>query len=76
MPAPLLVPRRTYLIELCSGERRHWQYLGEDDTGTWWRDRDSGREFSEASLMYAWTVLGEALPDTPTAPEPPAGGQS
>lgn len=52
---------KTYLIELCSGEQHHWQYLGPDPRGAvWWRDRDDDREFCEASLMYAWSILGEA----------------
>lgn len=51
---------RTYEVELCSGERRLWTCLGMD-TGVnhWWRDTETGREFSEASLLYAWTIIGE-----------------
>jgi hypothetical protein len=31
-----------YEIELCSGERRFWIYLGPDEgVAPWWRDRDS-----------------------------------
>ena len=57
---------REYEIELCSGEKCRWRFLGADARGLhWWRDRESGREFSESSLMYAWTVIGEASPDTP-----------
>ena len=50
-----------YEIELCSGERRRWQFLGPDGrTQIWWRDIESGLEFSEASLMYAWHIAGQA----------------
>jgi len=59
-----------YLIELCSGERRRWRCLAHrpgDATG-WWRDLDSGREFNEASLMYAWRIL--AKEDDPMPKEP------
>jgi hypothetical protein len=50
-----------YDIELCSGESRHWQYLGPDSRAQiWWRDTESGLEFSEASLMYAWHIVGKA----------------
>lgn len=48
----------TYLIELCSGELRHWRYLGPDARSQiWWRDVESGLEFSESSLMYAWQII-------------------
>jgi len=51
-----------YLIELCSGEQRRWRYLGPDARGAiWWRDLETGREFSESSLMYAWSIV-ERLP--------------
>ncbi|MBW7903398.1 MAG: hypothetical protein H3C26_18150 [Rhodocyclaceae bacterium] len=50
---------RDYLVELCSGERRCWRCLGADARGqTWWRDLESGLEFNEGSLMYAWRVVG------------------
>jgi len=56
----ILQPNRVYVIELCSGERRHWRFLGWDARElAWWRDEDSGREFSEASLMYAWEIVAE-----------------
>jgi len=43
-----------YLVALCSGEQRRWRYLGPDARGAiWWRDLETGREFSESSLMYA-----------------------
>jgi len=48
-----------YLVELCSGEERRWRCLGPDArTQNWWRDVESGLEFSEASLMYAWKIIG------------------
>ena len=49
-----------FRIELCSGEIRRWRYLGADARSQiWWRDLESGREFNESSLMYAWRVLDE-----------------
>lgn len=50
-----------YVIELCSGERRRWCYLAQSGNGegAWWRDEDSRAEFSEASLMYVWRILGK-----------------
>lgn len=51
-------PEQIYLIELCSGERRRWCYRGGDALGAhWWRDMESGQEFNEASLMYAWQII-------------------
>lgn len=52
-----------YLVELCSGERRLWRFLGADarELG-WWRDEESGLTFSEASLMYAWHIVGPQAP--------------
>lgn len=50
-----------YAIELCSGESRRWQYLGPDGREqVWWHDTESGLEFAEASLMYAWHIVGKA----------------
>jgi hypothetical protein len=50
-----------YVVELCSGERRCWRCLGTDARGlVWWRDEESGAEFNEGSLMYAWQLVGEA----------------
>lgn len=47
-----------YLIALCSGEERRWCYLGPDASGaTWWRDLETELEFSESSLMYAWSIV-------------------
>lgn len=61
---------RIYEVELCSGERRLWRCVGDDARGVrWWRDCESGAEFSESSLMYAWSVIGEAQPALPAAPD-------
>lgn len=50
---------RIYVIELCSGELRHWRYLGPSgDSKVWWRDMEAGFEFSENSVMYAWRIIG------------------
>ena len=47
-----------YEVELCSGERVFWQFLGPDSfTGIWWRDVETGREFNETSLIYAWRIV-------------------
>ena len=53
-----------YTIRLCSGELRCWRFKGADarELG-WWRDVDTGLSFSEASLMYAWQIEGEASAD-------------
>jgi len=76
-----LIPDAIYLIELCSGERRRWRYRGPGAGAgetVWWRDIDSGREFIEASLMYAWTIIRQA--DASDAAQrddaPPATGES
>ena len=48
-----------YAIELCSGEVRYWQYLGPDSRRmVWWLDTETKQGFSEASLMYAWSIKG------------------
>ncbi len=58
-PEPLAV----YVIELCSGERCQWRYLGLDgDREPRWRDLASGRTFTEASLMYAWKIVAQVVP--------------
>jgi hypothetical protein len=57
-PMPILRPGAIYAIELCSGERCRWQYLGAEREVVRWRDLESGREFDEASLMYAWKIVG------------------
>lgn len=63
-------PNAIYAVELCSGERRRWRCLPSrpGDASRWWRDLESGREFNEASLMYAWRIL--SLEDTPLPDEP------
>jgi len=61
-----LIPQAVYEVELCSGEHRRWQYLGlEAGREPVWRDLETGRAFRESSLMYAWTLLGEAPGDPP-----------
>lgn len=61
-----LQPGRIYVVELCSGELRRWRYLGTDRRElAWWRDEESGREFSEASLMYVWAIVAEERDVTP-----------
>lgn len=57
-------PAGNYLIELCSGELRRWRYLGSDaQARNWWRDCETGREFSEDSVMYSWRIVGADDPD-------------
>ena len=57
------LPDATYLIELCSGEQRLWRYLGPDSrSAIWWKDLENGREFNEASLMYAWKIVAKQTP--------------
>ena len=54
-------PDRSYRIRLCSGELGRWRFDGVDARGfAWWRDEETGLSFSEASLMYAWEIVGEA----------------
>ncbi|KAB2922236.1 MAG: hypothetical protein F9K30_12820 [Dechloromonas sp.] len=62
-----------YLVELCSGEIRRWRRLPPrpGEKAIWWRDLESGREFSEASLLYAWRILSvedEASINPPSLP--------
>lgn len=55
-------PGRHYRIGLCCGDTRIWEFVGIDScTLEWWRDSETGNEFSESSLMYAWWII-EALP--------------
>jgi len=55
-----LEPQVIYLIKLCSGEQRRWQYLRTDGlTRTVWRDMDTGREFNETSVLYVWEIVGK-----------------
>ena len=54
-----LVVNAVYVIELCSGELRYWQYLGADSRRLfWWLDTETKQEFNEASIMYAWSIKG------------------
>lgn len=65
---PALAVQRVYLIELCSGERRHWRYLGPGSgVSVWWQEVDGGRQFNEASLLYAWRIVAEADDSSPGA---------
>ena len=58
-----------YRIELCSGEERHWRYLGPDSRAViWWIDLENGHEFNEASLMYAWKVIAKVTTPLPRQP--------
>lgn len=51
---------RVYIVELCSGEQRRWRFLGADAGGVvCWRDEETGRVFSEASVMYVWKIVAE-----------------
>lgn len=57
---PAMRSQAIFRIELCSGEIRRWRYLGADARSlVWWRDMESGQEFNESSLMYAWRILDE-----------------
>lgn len=59
-PVTALRSQAIFRIELCSGEIRRWRYLGADaQAHLWWRDMESGQEFNESSLMYAWRILDE-----------------
>lgn len=61
---------RLYLVELCSGERRRWRYLGADPRQLgWWRDEDTGMAFSEAGVMYAWHIVAP-IDEAAGAPAP------
>lgn len=47
-----------YTIELCSGEKRLWKYLGlGDGESSWWQDMESEVIFNESSILYAWKIL-------------------
>ena len=53
-----LLPHTVYHIELCSGEQRRWRSLGAGAGGAaWWRDEETGLEFNEGGLLYAWHVV-------------------
>ncbi len=61
-----LVVNAIYRIALCDGEILQWQYLGPDARGTaCWRDAETGNEFSESSLMYAWEIVDGDAPEKP-----------
>lgn len=63
MDKPIVI-NHTYSIRLCSGETRAWKYLGEGAGGrVWWCDISTGVVFNEASILYAWEMLGEFMPD-------------
>jgi len=65
------VAGRVYRVALCSGELRRWRCLGTDARGAmWWRDEESGSEFNEGALMYAWHLIGEAPADEPPTSAP------
>lgn len=53
-----LMPGAVYLVELCSGEQRHWQYLGPLglENQRWW-DIETSREFNEGGVLYAWKII-------------------
>lgn len=52
-----LTVNTVYVVELCSGEIRHWRHLGSDSRQqVWWLDEETGQEFHEGSLMYAWSL--------------------
>ncbi len=58
-------PNGIYLIELCSGEYRRWRFCGFDSgSQIWWCDLETGREFSETSVMYSWKIVRKE--DLPT----------
>ncbi|MBS1228360.1 MAG: domain S-box [Proteobacteria bacterium] len=58
-------PDAIYEIELCNGERRRWRYCGAvSQSQIWWRDMETGREFNETSVMYAWTIIRKEEPST------------
>ena len=52
-----------YVVELCSGEQRRWCYRGVDRRGVgWWKDMETGVEFSDTSLLYVWQLLRKEAP--------------
>ena len=55
-------PGQRYLIGLCCGDTRIWEFIGVDArTFEWWKDTETGKAFSSASIMYAWWII-EAQP--------------
>jgi hypothetical protein len=58
-----LVINDVYTIELCSGEKRQWKFLGQDSRRlVWWQDLETKQEFNESSLMYAWSIKEQESP--------------
>jgi hypothetical protein len=56
-----LIPQAVYVVKLCSGEERHWQYMGQDVLArSLWRDMETGLSFNETSLLYVWEIVGKA----------------
>ena len=54
-----LVVNAIYRVELCGSEAR-WQYLGQDEHAEpCWRDVETGREFRESGVMYAWQIIAK-----------------
>ncbi|MDA0190843.1 MAG: hypothetical protein OSW77_11085 [Proteobacteria bacterium] len=54
------LPGHTYLIGLCCGDTRRWQFVEVDaHGGEWWRDCDKDEEFCAGNLMYAWWIIEE-----------------
>lgn len=55
-------PGQRYLIGLCCGDARIWEFIRVDARSfEWWRDTETGNEFSSAGIIYAWWII-EALP--------------
>jgi len=51
-------PGAVYLVELCSGDRHPWRYLGPPGAeNARWQDVETAREFGEASVLYAWRII-------------------
>lgn len=64
------LPGHAYRIGLCCGDTRIWEFVGVDARGgEWWRDPESGDEFSADSLMYAWWIIEAYLPAPDRVPE-------
>ncbi len=69
-----LVVNAIYRIELCGSEAR-WQYLGQDEHAEpWWRDVETGQEFRESSVMYAWQIIAKDGAASDTEPDRPDDG--
>ncbi len=42
-----------------------WRYLGVGEGGrVWWCDSSTGIVFNEESILYAWEVVSEFLPNS------------